>query len=149
MTHPTPPNVPADLVQRVVKLLSTRTLHQFAEEAREDGESLRDLVERYDIDYAWHVLGSQRLMDATVGALASLLHREPTAQQRAEVAAVLHAVAIGQASDQLMSFDNDLAQQLAGMMIESDGIADESSGSQVPAGPAAALEEHGAAHDAR
>jgi hypothetical protein len=123
MTHPTPLNVPVDLVPRVVKLLSTRTLHQFAEEARADGESLRDLIERYDIDYAWHVLGSQRLLDATLGELASLLQREPTEQQRAEVAAVFHAVAIGQATDQLMSFDNDLAQQLAEMMVEALGSA--------------------------
>ena len=125
MTHPAHLNVHVDLVPRVVKLLSMRTLHQFAQEARADGESLRDLVERYDIDYAWHVLGSQRLLDATSDALGRLLRREPTQQQRTEVAAVLHAVATAQASEQLMSFDNDLAQQVAEMMVEAWGLAQE------------------------
>lgn len=125
MTHPAHLNVHVDLVPRVVKLLSTRTLQQIAVEAREDGESLRDLVQRYEIDYAWHVLGSQRLLDATVDALRRRLQRAPTHQQRTEVAAVLHAVAIGQASEQLMSFDNDLAQQLAEMLVEAWGLAQE------------------------
>ncbi|WP_439521031.1 hypothetical protein [Hydrogenophaga sp.] len=123
MTHPTPSNVRADLVPQVARLLSTRTIQQVAEEARADGESLRDLVDRYDIDYAWHVLGSQRLLDETLAAWGSLLKSAPTEQQRAEVAALLGAVAVGQASDQLMSFDNELAPQLAEMMADAAGAA--------------------------
>ncbi|MGE0099499.1 MAG: hypothetical protein AB7S86_14245 [Hydrogenophaga sp.] len=123
MTPNTPLTVNAEWVSRTVKLLCTRTLQQFADEARQDGESLRDLVDRYDIDFAWQVLGSQRLLDATVAELESRMERKPTSQQQAEVVAVLHAVALGLASDQLMSFDNDLAQQLAEMMIELWGAA--------------------------
>lgn len=123
MTHPPPSNVRADLVPQVARLLSTRTIQQVAEEARADGESLRDLVDRYDIDYAWHVLGSQRLLDETLVALGSLLQSAPTERQRVEVAALLGAVAAGQGSDQLMSFDNELAPQLAEMMADAAGAA--------------------------
>jgi hypothetical protein len=118
MSHPTPSNVHAELVPQVVKLLSTRTLQQFAEEARVDGESLRDLVDRYDIDYAWHVLGSKRLLDAAVAELEARLRRPLLEQQRGEVAAVLGAAAADQAVHVLMSFDNDLAPQLAELMID-------------------------------
>jgi hypothetical protein len=123
MANKTAPNAHLALVPRVIQLLATRTLQQFAEEARLDGESLRESVERYDIDYAWHVLGSQRLLNATLAELRSRLQREPTEQQQAEVAAVLNAVSIDQASEQLMSFDNDVAHQLAEMMIEGWDIA--------------------------
>ena len=47
----------AELLALVTKSLCTRTLNVFAEESRLDGESLKDAVERYEIDYAWQVLG--------------------------------------------------------------------------------------------
>lgn len=113
----------ASLVSQVGELLSTRALHQMAIELRLDGESLRDAVDRYEIDFAWHVLGSARLLDDTVEHLASRLQREPSAHQRAEVKALLNAAALGQESDKLMSFDNDLAQQLAELMITKWGTS--------------------------
>ncbi len=118
MAHATPSSFPAvpDLVARIHQLLSTRTLNHFAEEARLDGESLREAVDRYDIDYAWHVLGSARLLDATVAELETGLQQALTAEQRAEVAAALKATAESQAPELLMSFDNDLPQQVAGLM---------------------------------
>jgi hypothetical protein len=108
-------------MRQVAQLLSTRTLPAMAEELRLDGESLRQAVDRYEIDFAWHVLGSARLLDATVDELALRLGRAPTSDQRAELSAVLNATALGQASDQLMSFDNDLAQGVAELMIAAWG----------------------------
>ncbi len=118
MAHATPSSFPAvpDLVARVNQLLSTRTLNQFAQEARLDGESLRQAVDRYDIDYAWHVLGSARLLEATVADLEAGLQQALTAGQRAEVAAAFQAAAQSQAPELLMSFDNDLPQQVASLM---------------------------------
>lgn len=116
MTLPTPLNAHADLVSQLIHLLSTRTLNHFADEARQDGESLREAIERYDIDYAWHVLGSQRLRDAAVAALEIRLGHELTEPQRGEVAGLLNAAAARQASDLLMSFDNDLVPQLVELM---------------------------------
>jgi uncharacterized lipoprotein YmbA len=123
MTQATPTTVNAELVPQVSRLLSTRTLSVFAEESRQDGESLQQAVERYDIDYAWHVLCSPRTLDAVVAALEARLTRELTAQQRDEVVSVLKAAAAHQASDLLMSFDNDLASQLALLMMGAWGLA--------------------------
>ena len=106
----------ADLVARVVQLLCTRTLNHFAEEARTDGESLQQAVERYDIDYAWHVLGSDRMLDATVAELETRQQRALTEPQRAEVARVLQSAAQGLAPELLMSFDNDTSGQVAELM---------------------------------
>ena len=43
---------------RFVNETCSRTLNHFAQEARLDGETLQQAVERYEIDYAWHVLGA-------------------------------------------------------------------------------------------
>lgn len=114
-------NVDAGLMRQVSQLLSTRTLAAMAEELRLDGESLREAVDRYEIDFAWHVLGSKRLLNDTVDELALRLRKELTSDQRAELSALLNAAALGQASDQLMSFDNDLAQGVADVMIAAWG----------------------------
>ena len=98
-------------------LLSTRTLNDFAAEARLDGESLSQAVERYEIDYAWSVLGSERLLGETLAALALQLQASPSAQQGACVAAVLQAAAAAQPPEALMSFDNDVPQQLTGLLL--------------------------------
>ena len=103
----------ADLVECLVKQLCTRTLKDFAVEARQDGESLSQAVERYEIDYAWQVLGSVRLYAATISALEARLGQGATEAQRACAAAVLNAAASAQSSDLLMSYDNDVAEQLA------------------------------------
>ncbi len=103
---------------RLARMLSTRTLQHFAEEARLDGESLREAVERYDIDYAWHVLASPRTRDAAVGRLEAQLQRALTDTERAEVVAALNAAAASQAPDMLMSFDNDVAQHMAELMTD-------------------------------
>ncbi|MCZ8253421.1 MAG: hypothetical protein O9318_13195 [Hylemonella sp.] len=99
-------------VAHIMDALSTRTLNHFAEEARQNGESLKDAFERYEIDYAWHVLGSDRLREAT---LACLVSRQPavTAAQKDSLAGILQAAAAAQASDLLMSFDNDVPEKLA------------------------------------
>ena len=39
-----------ELVAQFVSQLSTRTLNRFADESRQDGESLKDAVDRYEID---------------------------------------------------------------------------------------------------
>ena len=99
----------------VMDALSTRTLNHFAEEARQNGESLQDAFERYEIDYAWHVLGSDRLRDATLAHLASRQH-VVTAAQKEVLAGILQAAAAAQASDLLMSFDNDVPETLAAFL---------------------------------
>ncbi len=96
----------------VMDALSTRTLNHFAEEARQNGESLKDAFERYEIDYAWHVLGSERLREATLAHLASRQH-VVTEAQKDSLAGILQAAAAAQASDLLMSFDNDVPEKLA------------------------------------
>lgn len=106
----------ADIVSALLKGLITRTQSQLAEEARQDGESLRQVVDRYEIDYAWHVMGSDRMRDACVAALESRIERTASAEEQAGVAAVLTAAAAAQASDALMSFDNDVAGHLGGLM---------------------------------
>ncbi|MDO9437927.1 hypothetical protein [Hydrogenophaga sp.] len=92
--------------------LATRTLAQVAEEARLDGESLKDIVDRYEIDFAWHVLGCERTRDAVLTLLESRLGGPVDDAQRAWVQSMLEAAALGQPSDSLMSFDNDVADQL-------------------------------------
>lgn len=106
----------AELMACVAASLCTRTLNRFAEESRLDGESLKDAVERYEIDYAWQVLGSDRMRDEAVALLeAKLKHAASDAQKRC-VAEVLTAAAAGQSSELLMSFDNDVAEQLATLL---------------------------------
>ena len=105
-----------ELVTQFVSQLSTRTLNRFAEESRLDGESLKDALDRYEIDYAWHVLGSDRMRDATVAVLEAGLQRAATGEHRDCVAAVLSSAAEKLAPDVLMSFDNDVPEQLGGLL---------------------------------
>ena len=106
----------AELLATLASSLCTRTLNQFAEESRLDGESLRAALERYEIDYAWHVLGSERLRDETFAALQARLGQPATEAQRVCVVDVLALAAAGQSSEQLMSFDNDVAEALARLL---------------------------------
>ena len=106
----------AEIVAAVVNGLSTRTLSRFAEESRQDGESLKDAFDRYEIDYAWHVLGCDRTRDAALATLERQLQQPVSAEQQACLSAVLQSAASAQPSDLLMSFDNDLAEQLAGLL---------------------------------
>ncbi len=106
----------AELLALVSKSLCTRTLDRFAEESRLDGESLKDAVERYEIDYAWQVLGSDRMRDETVALLEAKLKHPASDAQKASVAEVLKAAATGQSSDLLMSFDSDVPEQLAALL---------------------------------
>jgi hypothetical protein len=105
-----------ELLALVAQSLCTRTLNGFAQESRLDGESLKDAVERYEVDYAWHVLGSVRLREETISLLEAGLKRPATEAQKACVAGVLQAAAAGQSCDALMSFDSDIPQQLATML---------------------------------
>jgi hypothetical protein len=106
-----------ELLSRFTQGLVTRTVAHVATEARLDGESLRNLVDRYEIDYAWHVLGSDRLREAVLAALASRLGRPVDDTQRKAVHDVLKAAAALQPSDALMSFDNDVAEHLSQLLI--------------------------------
>lgn len=105
-----------DLLALVAKSLCTRTLTLFAQESRLDGESLKDAVDRYEVDYAWHVLASDRLRHETVALLEAKLGQPATDAQKACVAEVLRAAAAGQSSDLLMSFDCDVPEQLAALL---------------------------------
>jgi hypothetical protein len=105
----------------VMSTLSTRTLHHFAQEAKLNGESLKDAFERYEIDYAWYVLGSDRLREATVDSLAKRHHHVVTEAQRESLAGVLKSAAEAQAPELLMSFDNDVPDQLADYLLASWG----------------------------
>lgn len=105
-----------ELLALVTRSLCTRTLNGFAQESRLDGESLKDAVERYEVDYAWCVLGSDRMHDETVALLEAKLQQPATDAQKACVADVLRAAAASQSSDLLMSFDNDVSEQLAAML---------------------------------
>jgi hypothetical protein len=116
MTDNTPMTGRDDLLARFVPMLSTRTLRHVAEEARLDGESLKDAVERYEIDYAWHVLSSRRLLDACVGALDMALGQPANEVQRSHVLGLLQAAAAAQPADNLMSFDNDVPAHLAALL---------------------------------
>lgn len=118
------------LVAQVLDSLSTRTLNHFAQEARLDGESLAEAVQRYEIDYAWHVLGSARLRDETVSSLAAKLDHAPGEALQARVSEVLLQAAQGLAPELLMSFDNDVAEALAAGLFAQLGAA-----GQAPAAP--------------
>ena len=96
--------------------LTTRTLRHVAEEARLDGESLKDAVERYEIDYAWQVLGSQRLLEACVAALGAALGHPTNDMQQGRVRELLQAASAAQPADNLMSFDNDVPAHLAALL---------------------------------
>lgn len=109
----------AELVAHVVNGISTRTLNHFAEEAKMNAESLKDAFERYDIDYAWHVLGSGRLREAAVSFLETRLKHAATDEQKACVAGILKSAADTQAPELLMSFDNDVPEQLATLLCSS------------------------------
>ncbi len=106
-----------ELLSRFTQGLVTRTVAHVAAEARLDGESLRNIVDRYEIDYAWHVLGSDRLRESVLAALASGLGRPADDTQRKAVHDVLQAAAALQPSDALMSFDNDVAEHLSQLLI--------------------------------
>ena len=113
----------AESVAYVMSALSTRTLHHFAEEAKQNGESLKDAFERYEIDYAWHVLGSDRLREATLFSLAHRHRCVVTEAQRASLTGVLKSAAEAQAPELLMSFDNDVPEKLAAFLSTSWGRA--------------------------
>lgn len=100
-------------VAHVMDALCTRTLNHFAEEAKQNGESLKDAFERYEIDYAWHVLGSDRLREATLSCLASRHQHVASDAQKHSLAGILKSAAAAQAPDLLMSFDNDVPEKLA------------------------------------
>lgn len=105
-----------DLLARFSQGLTTRTLRHVAEEARLDGESLKDAVERYEIDYAWQVLGSQRLLEACVAALGVALGHPTNDMQQGRVRELLQAASAAQPADNLMSFDNDVPAHLAALL---------------------------------
>lgn len=105
-----------ELLARFMQVLSTRTLRHVAEEARLDGESLKEAVERYEIDYAWQVLGSQRLQDACLVALGTRLDDPVGDAQRACLVDVLQSAATAQPTDALMSFDNDVPEHLTTLL---------------------------------
>jgi len=109
----------AEQVAHVVREICTRTLNHFAEEAKMNGESLKDAFERYDIDYAWHVLGSDRMREETISFLEIKYERAATDEQKAYVAGILKSAAEAQAPELLMSFDNEVPQQLADCLCSS------------------------------
>lgn len=112
-----PQNNGSDLIAHLVNSLCTRTLNDFAQEARLDGESLQDAVSRYEIDYAWHVLGSARLRDECLSSLEARLGRALSSAQRAQVADVLQQAALDLAPELLMSFDNDVPEALVSGLL--------------------------------
>lgn len=105
-----------ELLSRFTQGLVTRTMVHVAEEARQDGESLQELVERYEIDYAWHVLGSTRTREATLSVLATRLGRPVDEAHERWVGEMLEAAAARQPADALMSFDNDVPEQLCHLL---------------------------------
>jgi hypothetical protein len=109
----------AEQVAYVVRELCTRTLNHFAEEAKVNGESLKDAFERYDIDYAWHVLGSDRMREETISFLEIKYKHAATDHQKAHVAGILKSAAEAQSPELLMSFDNDVPQKLADCLCSS------------------------------
>lgn len=106
-----------DLLSRFTEGLVTRTMAHVAEEARLDGESLRNAVDRYEIDYAWHVLGSDRLREAVLSALEARLGQPADEGQSELVLGLLQAAAAAQPADALMSFDNDVPEHLSQLLI--------------------------------
>ncbi|MGE0351233.1 hypothetical protein [Hydrogenophaga sp.] len=113
-----PPSGHDALLARVQQGLSTRTLGHMAEEARLDGESLNDLVARYEIDFAWQVLGADRTRDAVLGALAARLGHPASDAQRTAVLELLQAASAAVSTELLMSFDNDVPAMLADLLCE-------------------------------
>jgi hypothetical protein len=111
----------SDLLALVTNSVCTRSLASFAQESRLDGESLADAVERYEVDYAWHVLGSDRMRSETIALLEAKLKHSATDAQKACVTEVLQAAAAAQASDLMMSFDNDVPEHLAAMLCARQG----------------------------
>lgn len=107
----------AEVVAAVIDGLCLRTLNGFARESRQDGESLKDAFDRYEIDYAWHVLGADRTRAAVLAALELALRQPVGADQQACVADILQSAAAVQPDDLLMSFDNDLPGQLASLLL--------------------------------
>lgn len=107
------------LLTQVEQIISARSLNHFAEEAKVNGESLRDAMERYEIDYAWHILGSARLRDETIAALEDRLQHKASETQVAEVIQLLQAAAATQAPELLMSFDNDVPAALTELLCAS------------------------------
>lgn len=105
----------AHLAQFVNETCS-RTLNHFAQEARLDGETLQQAVERYEIDYAWHVLGAPVTQERSVSLLEARLDQPATATQKAYVGKVLQSAAAGMAPEALMSFDNDVPELLADIL---------------------------------
>ncbi|MDP3699779.1 MAG: hypothetical protein Q8R72_02600 [Hylemonella sp.] len=103
----------AEQIASVMGAICTRTLNHFAEEAKLNGESLKDALDRYEIDYAWHVLGSERLHAATVACLQTKHRHAASDAQKASVSSILQAAAAAQPAELLMSFDNDVPEQLA------------------------------------
>ena len=124
MSHQSTPlsDAHARAVADLQSSLTTRTVGEFAAEARIDGESLQQALERYEVDYAWHVLGSDRLREQTLTVLEARLQRAANDDQKACVADILRLAAAGQASDRLMSFDNDVAERLAERLCADWGL---------------------------
>lgn len=116
MTTPLIAPAQAELLAAILNGLCTRTLAQFAAESRLDGESLADAVERYEVDYAWQVLGAERTRAAVVARLQSELASPLTEALEASVAEALQLAAAQQPTDLLMSFDNDLPELIAGLL---------------------------------
>lgn len=116
MTTPLIASAQAELLAGIVNGLCTRPLGQFAAESRLDGESLADAVERYEVDYAWQVLGSERTCAAVISRLQSELGQHVAEAYRPAVAEALQLAAAQQPSDLLMSFDNDLPDLIAGLL---------------------------------
>lgn len=106
------------LLARAVQVLSVRTLQQVAQESRLDAESLKELVERYEIDYAWHVLGAQRTRDAVLAAVVVRLARPLSEVQTRNVVDLLQALAAAQPVDALLSFDNDIPEHVSALLCE-------------------------------
>lgn len=116
MTTPLIAPAQAELLAGIVNGLCTRTLVQFAAESRLDGESLADAVERYEVDYAWQVLGAQRTCESVVSCLQSELGQAVAEALKPAVAEALQLAAARQPSDLLMSFDNDLPELITGLL---------------------------------
>ncbi|OGB70661.1 MAG: hypothetical protein A2486_00310 [Burkholderiales bacterium RIFOXYC12_FULL_65_23] len=116
MTTPLIASAQAELLAGIVNGLCTRPLAQFAAESRLDGESLADAVERYEVDYAWQVLGSERTCKAVIARLQSELGLPVAEAFQPAVAEALQLAAAQQPSDLLMSFDNDLPELITGLL---------------------------------
>lgn len=111
-----PARVNDELLSQFSQGLVTRTMAHVAEEARLDGESLKNAVDRYEIDYAWHVLGSDRMRDAALAAMEARLGHPVDEALRTAVRTLLEAAAAAQPVDALMSFDNDVPEHLSQLL---------------------------------